>query len=142
MKLKDTAEAVAHVLAEKTAGRGDGGSVDLIWINGENFAAMKSNALLFGPFTQLLPNFALVDFKRNPTAAVDFTVPTDGLESPWGMAQFTFFHDSARVATPPRTIAALQVWAALHPGRFTYPAPPDFIPAARSSPAACKRTAT
>jgi len=127
VKLKDTGEAVARVLAEKTAGRADGGSVDLIWINGENFAAMKSNKLLFGPFTALLPNFGLVDAERNPTVVLDFTVPTEGLESPWGMAQFTFFYDSAKVPAPPRTIAALLDWAQQNPGRYTYPAPPDFI---------------
>ncbi len=62
VKLADTADAVARVLAEKTAGRDSGGSVDLIWINGENFAAMKRQDLLFGPFTQVLPNYRLVDF--------------------------------------------------------------------------------
>jgi putative thiamine transport system substrate-binding protein len=127
VKLTDTAEAVSHVLAEKTAGRLDGGSVDLVWINGENFAAMKSGGLLFGPFTALLPNFLLLDPARNPTLVVDFTIPTEGFESPWGMAQFTFFHDSARVATPPRSMNALRDWAGQNPGRFTYPAPPDFI---------------
>jgi len=127
VKLNDTAEAVSHVLAEKTAGRGDGGSVDLIWINGENFAAMKASALLFGPFTALLPNFRLVDPARNPTLLVDFTVPTEGFESPWGMAQFTFFYDSARIATPPRSMKALLAWVQENPGRFAYPAPPDFI---------------
>lgn len=127
VKLTDTAEAVSHVLAEQTAGRSDGGSVDLVWINGENFAAMKSAGLLFGPFTQLLPNFRLLDPARNPTLVVDFTVPTEGFESPWGMAQFTFFYDSARISAPPRSMPALLAWAEKNPGRFTYPAPPDFI---------------
>jgi putative thiamine transport system substrate-binding protein len=54
-------------------------------------------------------------------------VPTDGYESPWGMAQLVFFYDSARVQEPPRSMAALKNWAAAHPGRFTYPAPPDFL---------------
>ena len=54
VKLADTADAVARVLAEKTAGRNEGGSVDLIWINGENFAAMKNAGLLFGPFAESL----------------------------------------------------------------------------------------
>ena len=49
VKLSDTAEAVSRVVAEKAAGRTQGGSVDLIWINGENFASMKENELLFGP---------------------------------------------------------------------------------------------
>lgn len=127
VKLTDTAEAVTRVLAEKTAGKADGGGVDLIWINGENFAAMKRQGLLFGPFAPLLPNMQFVDTKAKPTTLVDFTVPTEGLESPWGMAQFTFFYDSSKVETPPRSVAAFLDWSAANPGRFTYPAPPDFI---------------
>ena len=102
VKLSDTGEAVARVLAEKTAGRADGGSVDLIWINGANFAAMKRQGLLFGPFTQMLPNYRLVDAQGKPTTAVDFTVPVEGLEAPWGMAQIVFIYDTARVSDPPR----------------------------------------
>jgi len=127
VKLADTAEAVSRIVAEKAAGRQAGGSVDLIWINGENFAALKSQNLLFGPFTHLLPNFQKVDPQEKPTVVLDFTVPTDGYESPWGMAQLVFFHDSARLAEPPRTMAALKTWAEANPGRFAYPAPPDFL---------------
>ncbi|MGI9437678.1 MAG: ABC transporter substrate-binding protein, partial [Geminicoccaceae bacterium] len=127
VKLADTAEAVARVLAEKAAGRDDGGSIDLIWINGENFASMKEQDLLFGPFVEDLPNFAHVDVTGKPTTVLDFTVPTDGLEAPWGMAQFVFFHDTASVPEPPRSIQDLLDWAKVNPGRFTHPSPPDFI---------------
>jgi putative thiamine transport system substrate-binding protein len=127
VKLTDTAEAVARVVAEKAAGTTEGGAVDLIWINGENFASMKAQDLLFGPFAQDLPNFRYVDTKGKPTTLVDFTVPTDGLEAPWGMAQFVFLYDTAAVTAPPRTIPALLEWIKAHPGRFTYPAPPDFV---------------
>ena len=127
VKLADTADAVARVLAEKAAGRREGGSVDLVWINGENFAAMKANDLLYGPFTQALPAYAAVDVETKPTTTVDFTIPVDGLEAPWGMAQLVFLYDTARLADPPRSIPALLDWARAHPGRFTYPAPPDFI---------------
>jgi putative thiamine transport system substrate-binding protein len=54
-------------------------------------------------------------------------VPTDGLESPWGMAQIVFFHDAARLPEPPRSIPALRDWAAANPGRFAFPQPPDFV---------------
>ncbi|MBL8710620.1 MAG: ABC transporter substrate-binding protein [Rhodospirillaceae bacterium] len=127
VKLSDTAEAVNRVLAGKIAGQNDGGGIDLIWINGENFAAMKAKGLLHGPILHLLPNMHFVDPKRKPTVLVDFTIPTDGYESPWGMAQLVFFHDSARLPEPPRTLADLLDWARRNPGRFTYPAPPDFI---------------
>jgi putative thiamine transport system substrate-binding protein len=126
VKLADTADAVARVLAEKIAGKSTGGSVDLIWINGENFAAMKAQALLFGPFAEALPNYRFVDIKGKPTTRIDFTIPTDGLEAPWGMAQIVFLYDTARVAQPPRDMAQFLAWATAHPGRFTYPAPPDF----------------
>lgn len=127
VKLTDTADAVTRVLAEKAAGRSSGGTVDLIWINGANFAAMKRNGLLFGPFAQQLPNDATVDVTGKPTTTTDFSVPVDSMESPWEMAQFVFVHDSAKTPSPPRTIAALLDWATAHPGRFTYPQPPDFI---------------
>jgi putative thiamine transport system substrate-binding protein len=115
------------VVAEKAAGRTEGGAVDLIWINGENFASMKAQDLLFGPFVAVLPSFRYVDTAGKPTTLVDFTVPTDGLEAPWGMAQFVFIHDTATVREPPRSIPALLEWAKANPGRFSYPAPPDFI---------------
>ncbi|MGB1924675.1 MAG: ABC transporter substrate-binding protein, partial [Candidatus Puniceispirillaceae bacterium] len=46
VKLTDTASAVSRLLAEKTAGRDTGGSIDLLWVNGENFATMKHASLL------------------------------------------------------------------------------------------------
>ena len=127
VKLSDTSEAVARVVAEKAAGQLDGGSVDLIWINGENFAAMKRNELLFGPWTQDAPNYRFVDTVNKKTTTIDFTVPVDHLEAPWGMAQFVFMHDTAHVDRPPRSIPALLEWAKANPGRFTYPQPPDFL---------------
>ena len=127
VKLADTADAVSRVLAEKAAGREEDGSIDLIWINGENFATMKENGLLFGPFTEALPNYRLVDFDGKPTTLIDFTVPVEGLEAPWGMAKFNFIYDSARVAETPASIPELLTWAEAYPGRFTYPAPPDFL---------------
>lgn len=127
VKLSDTGDAVSRVLAEKTAGRNTGGSVDLIWINGENFAAMKANGLLHGPWVETAPNFALVDVADKPTTVIDFSVPTDGLEAPWGMAQFNMIYDTAYVAVPPLSAEALLDWSRDNPGRFTYPQPPDFL---------------
>jgi len=127
VKLADTADAVARVLAEKAAGRDEDGAVDLIWINGENFASMKANGLLFGPWAEDLPNWALVDVAGKPAVTADFTVPTEGLEAPWSMAQLVFYHDAARLPDPPRDMAALLDWARANPGRFAYPQPPDFL---------------
>ena len=127
VKLASTADAVARVLAEQTAGTTSGGAVDLIWINGENFAAMKGQDLLHGPFATNLPNWPLVDVAGKPAVVTDFTLPTEGYESPWAMAQLVFEYDSARLPEPPRSLAALKDFILANPGRFTYPQPPDYL---------------
>ena len=127
VKLTDTAEAVKRVRSEKAVGRLTGGSVDAVWINGENFLTMKREGLLFGPFAQSLPNFRYVDVVGKPTTLVDFSEPVDGLEAPWGMAQFTWFADRRRVPRPPRSMAELAEFARANPGRVSYPRPPAFL---------------
>jgi putative thiamine transport system substrate-binding protein len=128
VKVSDTAEVVSRVLTEKAAGRNEGGAVDLVWINGENFAAMKREGLLYEtPWSTELPNYAFVDVENKPSVALDFTVPVEGREAPWGMAKLVFFYDAAQLQDPPRSAAELAEWIAANPGRFTYPQPPDFM---------------
>ena len=128
VKLTDTAAAVSRILAEKTAGRDDDGSVDMLWVNGENFASMKrANLLQKQDWVSKLPNWRYTDAQELPAIKLDFAVPTDGLEVPWGRAQLAFFYDSAYLANPPKNAAALGQYIANNPGRFTYPQPPDFI---------------
>lgn len=129
VKLEDTATAVAAIVAEKTAGKNEGGAIDLVWINGENFASMKKQNLLLAPgWAEKLPNWKYVDIENKPTIRTDFTVPVEGLESPWGMAKLVFFHDSTKTdpASMPKSAMELLEWAKKHPGRFSYPQPPDF----------------
>jgi putative thiamine transport system substrate-binding protein len=87
---------------------------------------MKREALLLGPFAERLPNYRWVDTAGKPTTRFDFSEPVEGLEAPWGMAQLTFFADRRQVPQPPRSMAALLEWARRHPGRLTYPQPPNF----------------
>lgn len=126
VKITDTAEVVKRVRNEKAAGKLSAGSVDMVWINGENFATMKREKLLFGPFAESLPNFAYVDVVGKPTTRLDFSEPVQGLEAPWGMAQLTFFADTQRVPKPPRSLNELLAFAKANPGRVSYPRPPDF----------------
>ncbi len=122
-----TSDAVNKVLSEKAAGRDSGGSIDLIWINGQNFRTLKQADLLYGPFTDLLPNNRFVDWD-NPAVANDFGVPVEGFESPWAAFQFVFEYNSATVGdNPPQSYEELAQWAAANPGRFTYPPPPNHV---------------
>ena len=127
VKITDTAEVVKRVRIEKAAGKVSEGSVDLVWINGENFLSMKREKLLFGPFAESLPNFAFVDVLGKPTTRLDFSEPVEGMEAPWGMAQLTFYADTKRVPKPPQSMAELLAFAKAHPGRLTYPRVPDFM---------------
>jgi putative thiamine transport system substrate-binding protein len=125
VKVSDAADVVKRVRNEKTAGT-QAGSVDLVWINGENFLAMKREGLLHGPLNASLPNYPLVDTVGKPTTQVDFAEPVEGMEVPWGMAQLTFLVDGKRVPQPPQNTAELQAFARANPGRVSYPRPPDF----------------
>ncbi|MFM7345112.1 MAG: ABC transporter substrate-binding protein [Tagaea sp.] len=127
VRLRDTAEAVQRVIAEKAAGRETGGSVDLIWINGPNFLAMKEQRLHYGPFAESLPNFRFVDVEGKPSTVVDFTVPVDGFAAPWRMAQIVYVYDSARLRTPPRSMPEMLDWARANPGRLAHPMARNFL---------------
>ena len=128
VKLNDTAAAVSRILAEKTAGRDTDGSVDMLWVNGENFASMmRADLLQPNDWVTSLPNWRYTDANELPAIMLDFAVPTKGREVPWGRAQLVFFHDSAYRANPPKSANALKAYISKNPGRFTYPQPPDFI---------------
>jgi putative spermidine/putrescine transport system substrate-binding protein len=123
--VEDTADAVQRVLAEREAGRDSGGAVDLIWINGENFALGAEAGLWLEDWAGRLPNAALLD-PGDPSIASDFGVPVEGRESPWSRAALVFAHDPERIPDPPSSVAGLLDHARANPGRITYPAPPDF----------------
>jgi len=125
VKISDAADVVKRVKSEVAAGKTEG-SVDLVWINGENFLTMKREGLLYGPFAEKLPHYALVDVQGKPTTRIDFAEPVEGMEAPWGMAQLTFLVDGKRTPQPPQSSAALLDFAKANPGRVTYPRPPDF----------------
>jgi putative spermidine/putrescine transport system substrate-binding protein len=118
----DASVFINKLLTEKQAGRRTG-SMDLIWINGENFKNAREAGLLFGPFAGKLPNFGL--YVDEGTVRYDFGYPIDGYEAPYGRAQFVFEYDAAKTV-PPHSFTALESWVREHPGRFTYPQPPDF----------------
>lgn len=128
-RLRDTAEAVARVVAEKQAGRLAGGSVDLIWINGPNLLAMKTQSLLHGPFAESLPNWRRVDTVGKQSNVIDFTIPVEGFAAPWRLAQVVFVYDSARsaLATMPKSAPAMLTWARGNPGRLAHPHARDFM---------------
>jgi len=124
VKVTDIAETTARLIAEKAAGKNSGGSVDMVWINGENFKSMKNNQLLFGPFVEELPSWKFVD-KTLPVDS-DFSEPTEGLEAPWGVGQLVFIHDTQSLNNPPASFSEMLSYAKAFPNTLSYPRPPEF----------------
>ncbi|MGL4723516.1 MAG: ABC transporter substrate-binding protein [Scandinavium sp.] len=122
--IADAADTVKRIQTEAKAGRTHNGSVDLLWVNGENFRTLKEANLLKTGWAEQLPNWRYVDLQK--PVREDFSVPTDGAESPWGSAQLTFIARREQTPQPPLSAADLLSFAAAHPGSMTYPRPPDF----------------
>jgi len=118
-------EFINQVLGEKQAGNDTDGSVDIMWINGENFRTMREANLLYGPWAEQVPTSRYINWD-DQSIAMDFGYPVEGHELPYGSAQFVLGYDSARTPEPPASIADLIAWIKANPGKFTYPAPPDF----------------
>ncbi|MBV8041231.1 ABC transporter substrate-binding protein [Pluralibacter sp.] len=122
--IADAADAVKRIQTETRAGRTHNGSIDLLWVNGENFRALKTAGLLKTGWAEQLPNWRYVDTQK--PVREDFSVPTGGAESPWGSAQLTFIARRSDTPAPLADADALLSYARAHPGTVTYPRPPDF----------------
>lgn len=121
----DINDILTQLSGEMQAGVTEG-SIDFIWINGENFYSCKENGYLWGPFTSYLPNFNDYIDAESPEVAYDFGSPTEGFECPYGKAQMQMWYNSDIVDAPPTTVEEFKAFCQAHPGQVTYPEPGDF----------------
>ena len=118
-------EILAKLAGEKEAGAA-AGSIDMIWINGENFYSAKENGLLYGAFLDKLPNTEAYIDTQDPETLNDFCMPIEGFEAPYGKAQMVLYNDSAVTPEAPSSAQELLSYCRQYPGKVTYPALPDF----------------
>ncbi|RUO39883.1 ABC transporter substrate-binding protein [Aliidiomarina taiwanensis] len=111
---------IAEVVKQITAGHSN---ADLIWINGENFHALKAA----GALQNIVDDIAAVA-ALNPQLQWqhDFGEPVTGLEVPWGVGQFNLLARAPVFSEESITAADLLQAAQRFPGRLSYPKPPDF----------------
>lgn len=121
----DIDQILAKLSGEKQAGSEDG-TIDMIWINGENFYSAKENGLLFGSFADKLPNYEKYINAEDKENQYDFGYPIEGFEAPYGKAQLVLINDSAKSEETPKNTEELMEYAKKYQGKVTYPALPDF----------------
>jgi putative spermidine/putrescine transport system substrate-binding protein len=121
----DTGDILNKLLTEKKADK-QKGTIDIIWVNGENFKNAKENKLLWNAFVPKLPNFSTYVDTQSLDINYDFGTAVEGLEAPWGKVQFVFLYNSTKVDHPPSTLSELKEWVKEHPNKFTYPNANDF----------------
>ncbi len=118
---------VAKIFNEKKNSIDDG-TIDILWINAENFKTLKDVDALYGPFTDILPNLATYYSSDLAVQEYDSGIAVDGMEAIWGSAQLVYTYDSGRIDAPPRSYAEILQYAMDNPGTVTYPNPlEDFV---------------
>ncbi|ADL03787.1 ABC transporter substrate-binding protein [Lacrimispora saccharolytica] len=121
----DIDQILSQLSGEIQAGEKDG-SIDMIWINGENFRSARENNMLYGPFVDKLPNFQDYVDQESEDVTLDFAYPIEGFEAPYGKAQIVMIADTAVIPDMPKSAGALKDFVRKYPGKVTYPALPDF----------------
>lgn len=121
----DINDILTQLSGEMQAGL-EQGSIDFVWINGENFASVKENGYVWGPFVEYLPNYN--DYVDGTAADIiyDFGNPTEGYEAPYGKAQMVFWVDGAKITETPKNPEEFLAFCKAHPGQVSYPEPGDF----------------
>lgn len=128
-RLESILDALTQLSSEMEAGTAeDGGSIDFLWINGENFFSAKENGYLWGPFAENLPNYNSYVDTTDSEIAYDFGSPVEGYEAPYGKAQMQMWYDSSIVPDEdiPSTVDEFKDFVKKYKGKVTYPEPGDF----------------
>ncbi|MGL4402358.1 MAG: ABC transporter substrate-binding protein [Fusobacteriaceae bacterium] len=120
--ITDVKDTVNKMIVEKQAGKKNG-SVDILWVNGENFKTLKEAGLLIADSNK---NFKNLHLLKESTLEKDFGVAVEGMETPWGEAQFNFIYDSKKGGQPFQDYETLAEYVRKNPGRVTYPETTNF----------------
>ncbi|MFT4806969.1 MAG: putative thiamine transport system substrate-binding protein [Paraglaciecola sp.] len=121
VKVTDPSEPVSRLKAEN----GRRSAIDLMWVNGENFAYLKQQGFLLENLWSTIPNTAFLAVDNLPIT-VDFGEPMDGFEVPWGIGQFNLIAESAIYPQPQLSAKLLLDIAVKNPQTVSYPRPPEF----------------
>lgn len=115
-KVADASELVRQLIDGRS-------NADIVWINGENFHALKKAGAL-RPIADEIK--ALNNINPNLNWQTDFGEPVEGLEVPWGVGQFNLISRAGLFSQKTVSADGLLDAAWENKGRISYPKPPDF----------------
>ena len=102
------------------------GTIDMVWINGENFATASENNMLLDNYAWKAPNVLQYMEPGSTKLLYDFGYSIMDREIPYGEAQLVMYNNSAVTPETPANTAELLEYVKKYPGKVTYPALPDF----------------
>lgn len=101
------------------------GEGDLLWLDAPTFGQMKSEGLLYGPFSDQVKNSQTYLSPKSLDYMYMDGFLTEGYALPFNQQQLTFYYNEDITYDPPLTLTSLQDLAGTKPGQFTYPVPSD-----------------
>ena len=105
-------------LLQSGQGGKPGKTIDLFWLNDETLLQFIAADVLEGPFLNDLTNTPLL---KQPFPNSYRQEALKGMLMPWGLEQFTFYYNAAKVKDFPSNPEALKTYIKAHPGRFSFP---------------------
>lgn len=117
----NTVDVVNLVSSEMSAGKTEGGSVDVCWINGENFSNLMDAGYLYGPILEVLPSYEFCNLD-DPNTTRDSGRDTEGYEVPFQSIWDVFWANTDVIPESefPTDADSFKALVEKYPGKFTY----------------------
>ena len=117
----NTVDVVNLISSEMNAGKTEGGSVDVCWINGENFTNLMDAGYLYGPILEVLPSFQFCNLD-DPNTTRDSGRDTEGYEVPFQSIWDVFWANTDVIPESefPKDADSFKALVEKYPGKFTY----------------------
>ncbi len=97
------------------------GTADMLILSKKGFKAFKSANVLYGPFSNKLPNAATNQSADSYENSWCDGVTTENMATNLGKNQLVFYYDEDKTPTPPTTLNDLKTYIKAHPGKFAIP---------------------
>lgn len=97
------------------------GTADMFILTKKGFGQLQDAGVLYGPFSNKLPNVAMNQVAENYENTWLDGRPIDNMAVQLGKNQLVLFFDEDQMEVPPATLAELKQYIIANPGKFTFP---------------------